>query len=90
MGDAPALADGLLALLADPAARADAAETGRRVATQYDWSTVATRIVEVYELAGLSWGSMAESFETEPARVPRAPGERRRDRAATWMRRGQL
>ena len=88
--DSAALAARLLQLLADPRARADAAETGRRVATQFDWSTVASHIVEVYELAALSWGSMAEAFDAEPARVPRAPGERRRDRAATWMRRGQL
>lgn len=85
--DSGALGARLLQLLADPRARADAAETGRRVATQFDWSSVATRIVEVYELAALSWGSMAEAFDVEPARVPRAPGERKRDRAATWIRR---
>ena len=90
VGDSPALARELLDLLADPRVRADAAATGRRVAVQFDWSTVATRIVEVYELARLSWGSMAEAFEAEPARTARLPGERRRDRATAWMRRGEL
>ncbi|MHA3701393.1 glycosyltransferase family 4 protein [Jatrophihabitans sp. YIM 134969] len=88
--DAPALAGRVLQLLADPELRADAAATGRRVAAQYDWSTVAARIVEVYELARLSWASMAEAFEAEPARTARLPGERRRDRAVSWIRRGEL
>jgi phosphatidyl-myo-inositol alpha-mannosyltransferase len=88
--DAAALAGRILQLLADPRTRADAAETGRRVAEQFDWATVATRIIEVYELARLSWDSMAEAFEAEPARVNRLPGERRRDRATAWIRRGEL
>jgi hypothetical protein len=52
---------------------------------------VAARITEVYELARLSWDSMAEAFDAaEPARVARPVGERRRDRAASWIRRGQV
>ena len=48
-GDARDLARALSDLLADPGRRARLAETGRRVAAQYDWSVVARRVLAVYE-----------------------------------------
>ena len=49
VGDAPALAGALADLLEDPARQQDLARVGAEVVLQYDWSTVARQIVEVYE-----------------------------------------
>jgi phosphatidylinositol alpha-mannosyltransferase len=49
VGDPAALATALADLLTDPGRRAELAAIGREVVTQYDWSTVTARIVEVYE-----------------------------------------
>lgn len=48
-GDASALAGGLARLLEDTALREALVARGRHRARQYDWSVVATRIVQVYE-----------------------------------------
>ena len=49
-GDAPALADALVHLLGDPAARARLRQAARRQVTAYDWSTVTDQVLEVYDL----------------------------------------
>jgi phosphatidylinositol alpha-mannosyltransferase len=49
VGDPASLAVALAGLLRDPGRRAQLAERGRRTVEQYDWSTVTSRIVEVYE-----------------------------------------
>ena len=49
VGDAAALAVALADLLGDPDRRKQLAEAGRDTVEQYDWSTVTSRIVEVYE-----------------------------------------
>jgi phosphatidylinositol alpha-mannosyltransferase len=48
VGDAPALAEGVIDLLADPGRRSALAQQGAVVARQYDWDTVARQIVDVY------------------------------------------
>lgn len=49
VGDAQALAGALADLLGDPARQQELARVGSAVVRQYDWSTVARQIVEVYE-----------------------------------------
>jgi phosphatidylinositol alpha-mannosyltransferase len=49
IGDAGALAAALAALLTDTSRRAALAQAGRRAVQAYDWESVTTRIVEVYE-----------------------------------------
>ncbi len=50
--DEPAAwADGLAALLADPARRADLARAGRSRVAAFDWTTVASAVLRVYEVA---------------------------------------
>lgn len=49
-GDPRALADGALALLADPARRGTLRELGRNRARRYDWSSVAEQILTMYDL----------------------------------------
>ena len=46
------LADALIRLLADPAERSRFGEQGRRTAVQYAWSSVAARLLEIYQEAG--------------------------------------
>jgi phosphatidylinositol alpha-mannosyltransferase len=48
-GDVEALADGLAALLDDPARRAALDAAARTAVRRYDWSSVAGRILRVYE-----------------------------------------
>ena len=47
--DAQALAARIAALIADPAARRRLGEGARRLAAQFDWTTIAQRTVEVYD-----------------------------------------
>ncbi len=49
VGDAPALAEALVAVLDDPGRRAVMAAQGRRVVASYDWPVVAATVVKVYE-----------------------------------------
>lgn len=49
--DAAALAGALADLLEDPARRQHLAAAGRRAVRAYDWSTVTSRVLEVYETA---------------------------------------
>ncbi len=49
VGDAPALARALSAVLDDPGRRAVLAAQGRRVVAAYDWPVVAATVVKVYE-----------------------------------------
>ena len=49
VGDAPALAGALSAVLDDPGRRAVLAAQGRRVVASYDWPVVAATVVKVYE-----------------------------------------
>ena len=49
VGDAAALAAALAALLVDPSRQRALAAAGAAAVLQYDWSTVARQIVEVYE-----------------------------------------
>jgi phosphatidylinositol alpha-mannosyltransferase len=51
VGDAGALATALAALLGDADRRASLSAVGRATAEAYDWSSVTSRIVEVYEAA---------------------------------------
>lgn len=50
-GDADALARAVGELLDDPIRRAELVANGRRVSAGYDWSSVAERVRQVYELA---------------------------------------
>ena len=51
-GDPAALADGIVALLADEARRCEAGLAARRLAQErYGWDGIARRLVEVYERA---------------------------------------
>ncbi len=84
-GDSADLADELIALLADPARRAELTEQGRRRAAEFDWATIAKQIVAVYnsvtpggekveaDLSGHFWGRMPIR------RVSSRPRERRAD-----------
>lgn len=49
VGDAGALARALAALLTDPERRTQLAGAGRVAVTAYDWSTVTTQVLDVYE-----------------------------------------
>jgi phosphatidyl-myo-inositol alpha-mannosyltransferase len=49
VGDGAALADGLIRLLRDDAARQRYIEEGRKAVGRYDWSVVADQIMRVYE-----------------------------------------
>ena len=49
VGDAPALARSLSAVLDDPGRRAVLSAQGRRVVAAYDWPVVAATVVKVYE-----------------------------------------
>jgi phosphatidylinositol alpha-mannosyltransferase len=49
VGDAPALARALSAVLDDPGRRAVLSAQGRRVVAAYDWPVVAATVVKVYE-----------------------------------------
>jgi len=49
VGDAPALARALSAVMDDPGRRAVLAAQGRRVVAAYDWPVVAATVVKVYE-----------------------------------------
>ena len=49
VGDAPALARSLGAVLDDPGRRAVLSAQGRRVVAAYDWPVVAATVVKVYE-----------------------------------------
>jgi phosphatidylinositol alpha-mannosyltransferase len=49
VGDGAALADGLIDVLRDDAARRRYTDEGRRAVGRYDWSVVADQIVRVYE-----------------------------------------
>lgn len=60
-GDAAALADALGDLLGDPARRADLSARGRAAAWAYDWSTVARRVLAVYETVALPGGEVTAS-----------------------------
>jgi len=50
VGDAPALARSLSAVLDDPGRRAVLSAQGRRVVAAYDWPVVAATVVKVYEI----------------------------------------
>jgi phosphatidylinositol alpha-mannosyltransferase len=66
VGDAGALATALAELLADEPRRTARAEAGRRAVQAYDWSTVTTRIVEVYEtVAAAAPGPLAVAVDAE-------------------------
>ncbi|SDC33138.1 glycosyltransferase family 4 protein [Actinokineospora iranica] len=63
VGDAPALAEGLRAVLTDPSRRATlVAEAERRVAA-FDWSVVANQVLRVYE----------QAIAADPRRVGEVP-----------------
>jgi phosphatidylinositol alpha-mannosyltransferase len=47
-GDSEDLADRLIELLGDPARRAELHRTGYLRSAEFDWSSVARRVVEVY------------------------------------------
>jgi phosphatidylinositol alpha-mannosyltransferase len=49
VGDPHALAQGVADLLDDPARRAELSERARRAVAAFDWSTVAKRVVDVYQ-----------------------------------------
>jgi phosphatidylinositol alpha-mannosyltransferase len=51
LGDAPALAAALEALLDDPARRAELTARAGEVVAGYDWSVIAARVLEVYATA---------------------------------------
>lgn len=55
-GSADELAEGILDLLSDDAARADLVAAGRRRAARYDWSRVAEEIMRVYETVTVGTG----------------------------------
>lgn len=69
-GDPEDLAERLVALLADPARRAELSATGLVRAAQFDWASIARRVIEVYhsvtpggekveaDLSGQVWGRL--------------------------------
>jgi phosphatidyl-myo-inositol alpha-mannosyltransferase len=59
-GDAGALAEALLAVLADPARRAALTAAGARAARRYDWSVVAADVLAVYETVVLGADRVGE------------------------------
>ncbi len=83
-GDSAHLAEQLIALLSDPARRAQLHEAGYARSAQFDWSTIARRILSVYEsvtpggekveadLSGQVWGRLPLR---RPGGVRRTDGE---------------
>jgi phosphatidylinositol alpha-mannosyltransferase len=71
-GDAPALAQALCALLADPGRRAELSAHGRQVAAGYDWSVLVRRILAVYETVVVPGGGGVTAGEDDelPALPP--------------------
>ena len=65
VGDVPALAKSLLALLDDPARRDDLREAGRDWVRQFDWETVADDLLAVYETVAAGGVAVGE----DPART---------------------
>jgi phosphatidylinositol alpha-mannosyltransferase len=59
-GDVPALAAALTGLLADDARRATLREAGSRWVRRYDWETVASDLVAVYETVEAGAGAVVE------------------------------
>ena len=56
VGDSSALAQAVVSLLDDPGRRAEMARVGHARALEYDWSSVAREIVEVYESVTIGAG----------------------------------
>ncbi|HVU73555.1 MAG TPA: glycosyltransferase family 4 protein [Mycobacteriales bacterium] len=74
--DRPALADAVIGLLGDPAARADLVTRGTARAAEFDWRSVARQVLTVYDTVAPSAGhpvvtldptAAAEPSELEPA-----------------------
>jgi phosphatidylinositol alpha-mannosyltransferase len=65
VGDVPALAKSLLALLDDPARRDDLRDAGRDWVRQFDWETVADDLLAVYETVAAGGVAVGE----DPART---------------------
>ncbi len=63
-GDADALADHALRLLADPARLAELRSTGSRHVRRFDWSTVGAEILSVYETVADGTASVATDERT--------------------------
>jgi phosphatidylinositol alpha-mannosyltransferase len=78
VADAGALAAALGALLKDPGRRAALAAAGRAAVRDYDWSTVARQIVEVYETVALAAPVAVDpTFEAVLEQPRAAPGDAR-------------
>ena len=66
VGDSAALAAALADLLGDPARRAALSAAAAAAVTAYDWSTVTTQIVEVYETVAAAAPVEVEDADDEP------------------------
>jgi phosphatidylinositol alpha-mannosyltransferase len=64
-GDPAALASTLLDLLGDPARRADLAARASIAVRRYDWSRVATQVLEVYETVQLGAERVGEDLRAQ-------------------------
>jgi len=62
VGNPAALADGALALLADPARRAALSSAADGAVRRYDWSVLGRRILDVYETVGQGAGRVGEDL----------------------------
>ena len=67
-GDAGALADAVLGVLADPARRAATAAAGQSGVRRYDWSVVAADVLAVYEtvVPPARWGRYRSTVAEDP------------------------
>ena len=85
-GDATALAAVLTDLLGDPQRRAALTAAGRLRAVEYDWSTVAQRILAVYETVAPAGGRGVTASDAEPVlETPVDPEDR--SFLPRWLRR---
>jgi phosphatidylinositol alpha-mannosyltransferase len=78
-GDPFHLADELVALLGDAAARSRLVGKGLGAVRRYDWSAVADRVVEVYEDAAARWSFAAlgqPASSRQRGSTPRSPRRR--------------
>jgi phosphatidylinositol alpha-mannosyltransferase len=72
-GDAQALAESALGLLADPARRTTLRDVAARTVRKYDWSVVAADILSVYEMVTESTAKVTESAVKVKVKVSDGP-----------------
>lgn len=72
-GDAQALAEAALGLLADPARRATLRDIAAQTVRKYDWSVVAADILSVYEMVTESTAKVTESSVKVKVKVSDGP-----------------